>query len=783
MEPLGTEALIAETETDDDFAAVALDARGHRHVAWISYDADAKEDRLLVRDVDDPAHKPQPIAVAREFTSVRLLRDRKSLRALWCSPGEQKNWDVYTAVRTDGGWKTERLSAAEGTDFHLTADRGADGTVWIAWQTFRSGNGDVYAKCLRGGRWSEDIAVATTQANEWEPAVSVDKAGAAWIAYDSYEHGNYDVYLVPVRLQGAPGAGASGSVGERIAVARSSDFEAHASVLAAGDGKVWVAYDAAGPNWGKDFKNVPTTSRGHYTEPLHAQRRLELRCVVDGKVHRPRGALPQELPPEKIPAIQRSPHTKPSRFYEYPQLALDGDGRLWLFFRLCRQGYCPHPPKGLDWNIYATSYTEDGWLNPIQLPLSQGRQNQRVSFAVGADQNLVCAWADGNRFASVDHKYSVHHGALPAVAEAPAAIPLEAMELEPPGDAEPREDITHTVRRRGNEYRVYFGDLHRHTNISRCAPTIDGSLTDAHRYALDAVRYDFLGITDHTRDVDPFSWWRTQKACDLFHIPGRYVPIYAYERSNDTPGGGHRNVFFLNRGNDVNPSDHWYLGRGLERPDTNPDTTLYPWLKETGGALTAAHTPAWSKAAMRGTWTYNDPQVEPVAEIYQAFRTSYERPGGGVTEEASLWHALRKGYRLGFVASSDHIATHTSYACVWATGKTREAIFEALQARRTYGATDRIVLDVRIGESLMGEETHAAGETVTLSIRALGTAPIEELQIVRSGEVIARLTPGGRDVSLEYSDDAPRPGNSFYYVRLAQEDGNLAWGSPIWVTR
>ena len=72
---------------------------------------------------------------------------------------------------------------------------------------------------------------------------------------------------------------------------------------------------------------------------------------------------------------------------------------------------------------------------------------------------------------------------------------------------------------------VYFGDLHRHTNISRCAPTIDGSLTDAHRYALDAVELDFLAITDHTRDVGPLDWWRTQQAADLFHIPGRYVPI------------------------------------------------------------------------------------------------------------------------------------------------------------------------------------------------------------------------------------------------------------------
>ncbi len=159
----------------------------------------------------------------------------------------------------------------------------------------------------------------------------------------------------------------------------------------------------------------------------------------------------------------------------------------------------------------------------------------------------------------------------------------------------PAPQIDWTITRGGEDLQIYFGDLHRHTNISRCSPTIDGCLTDAHRYALDAVEYDFLAVTDHTRDVDAFSWWRTQKAADWFHIPGRYVPIYGYERSNMTPGGGHRNVFFLNRGAEVSRSDHWYSGRELKQQDANPDTTLYPWLRERGDALTAAHTPAYDK--------------------------------------------------------------------------------------------------------------------------------------------------------------------------------------------
>jgi len=778
VERLGTEQIVARTETDDDFPSLAIDAQGGRHVAWIAYDHTDQRDALLVRSVDEAGSRPEEAAPPGEFSEPHLFAmPDGALRLVYCAADAHGNWDVYTAQREKDGWRSTRITSAPGNDLHLAADLAGDGTLWIAWQSFRAGNADIFAKYLSNGEWSEDIAVATSPANEWEPSISVDAQGRGWIGYDSYQHGNYDVFLTSLRrTRGAV------EVARPISVTTSEDFEAHASVLAEGNGRVWIAYDAAGPNWGKDFRNIPTTSSGWYAEPLHASRRVELRLVANGSVQRPTDPLPQILPPERIERIERKPGAKPTRFYEFPRLARGGNGRIWLLFRECRQGYASHPPKGACWRICATTYTGEGWLPPIELPQSWGRQNQRVSCALGQDGALHCAWADGNRFASVNRKYVVHSGALPAVDQPAATIPCENVELPPPGVADPAPRYDWTVERGGKKYKLYFGDLHRHTNISRCSPTIDGCLTDAHRYALDAVEYDFLGITDHTRDLDPFSWWRTQKAADRFHVAGLYVPIFSYERSNNAEGGGHRNVFFLNRGNEVSRSDAWYSGRNLPPQDTNPETTLYPWLKKIGGALTAAHTPVHSAARDRGTWTFNDPQVEPIAEIFQGCRQSYERPGPGVAEQASLWFALKKGHRLGFIASSDHFSTHMSYACVWATEKTRPALFEALAARRTFAATDRIALGVWVGEAFMGEETEIKGD-VTLRVLAQGTAPIREVDVVRTGEVIFTYRPDRARMEWEYTDPHPLTGTSSYYVRLVQHDGAIAWGSPIWVHR
>jgi hypothetical protein len=775
-ERLGTADLVAATRTEDDAAALALGPDGHRWVAWIAYDDTRKVDQLLARDVDDPAARPEVVATATEFASVHLVAAPGGLRALWCSPGDNKDWDVYTATRAAGRWAAaQRLTTAAGSDFHLAAAQGADGRVWLTWQSFRHGNSDVYAKCLDAGKWSADIPVATSPANEWEPAVSVDADGRAWIGYDTYEHGNYDVYLTGVTYRGG-----QAQVGERIAVARSDEFEAHVSVLA-DRGRVWVAYDIAGPNWGKDFTTDAPYRTGTYIEPLHATRRLGLRCVVDGQVHRPAVDLPQERGVRRVRSLSRRVYGDQVRFYELPQLARDGEGRVWVFFRLCRQGYVDRPRKGAVWDVYATTYTDKGWLEPVQLPHSEGRQNQKLAWAVDRAGRLQCAWSDGNHF--VGRKYTVHHGALPPVAERPGRLPLEPVAVEPPGQPEAVPEAPGKLRRNLEEYVLCFGDLHRHTDISYCAATLDGSLTDAHRYALDAARLDFLAVTDHTRDVAPYPWWRTQKAADLFHVPGKYLPLYGYERSNNTPTGGHRNVFLLERGTAINRGDCYYNDHPAERQDTRPDTTLYPWLQKTGGALTIAHTPAFDAKQQLGTWTFHDAEAEPVVEIFQGFRQSYERPAGRLARAASVWGALDKGYKLGFIASSDHLSTHLSYACLWARDKSRPALFEALRARRTYAATDRIVLEVRLGSALMGEETRLPGEQPTLTIRALGTAPIDEIEVVRSGEVVATLRPRDRRVATTYTDPQPLPGTSYYYVRLRQRDDNVAWGSPIWVTR
>jgi len=119
-------------------------------------------------------------------------------------------------------------------------------------------------------------------------------------------------------------------------------------------------------------------------------------------------------------------------------------------------------------------------------------------------------------------------------------------------------------------------------------------------------------------------------------------------------------------------------------------------------------------------WRDNDPDMEPVVEIFQGARTNYEYQGAplsvrngkddnhmkraGFAPEGFVTNAWEKGYRLGIISSSDHGSTHYSYAMVYTAWPTRQGILDAIRRRHTYGATDNILLDVRMGEHFMGDE-------------------------------------------------------------------------------
>ena len=92
-----------------------------------------------------------------------------------------------------------------------------------------------------------------------------------------------------------------------------------------------------------------------------------------------------------------------------------------------------------------------------------------------------------------------------------------------------------------------------------------------------------------------------------------------------------------------------------------------------------------------------------------------------------MWNAWKRGLKLGVQTSADHIATHDSYTCLLVEEdqpRGREDLLNAMRARHVYAATDNIIVDVRIGDHLMGD-IFESRDTPVLKVKVEGTGPID----------------------------------------------------------
>ena len=338
------------------------------------------------------------------------------------------------------------------------------------------------------------------------------------------------------------------------------------------------------------------------------------------------------------------------------------------------------------------------------------------------------------------------------------------------------------VRHTGD--RLYWADLHGHTQLSDGTGTPD----DYFAYARDVARLDVVALTDHDHwgprplAQRPERIETIREAGARFHAPGRFVTIPGYEWTSWLHG--HRHVLYF--------AGEAPIFSALDPVTDRPDE-LWDALRGRR-ALTFAHHPAGEPIATN--WLFPpDPELEPLIEIASIHGMSEAAdapvPIRGGVPGAFAREILLRGARLGFVGSGDshdghpglaQLATGQSgLAGLFATSLDRPALLDAMRRRRTFATNGiRPWLSVSIDETRMGGELAPGAAHHRLRIEYEATAPIERIDLVRSGR-IARLAGEGRlQLALERDIPALAVGE-FHYVRILQEDGGVAWSSPIFV--
>jgi len=534
---------------------------------------------------------------------------------------------------------------------------------------------------------------------------------------------------------------------------------------------LFAAWEEGEFNWGKPFK-APLDDEHPVNEaqgPLHRYRSIRVaELSKDGRV------LPIPFP---MPAL-RVPHQEGPKagqrdrqmgvFYERPITFVDRSNRLWIFYRHYSYPEMALPGKPTShvetgWMLYGRCLHGSRWSELVGMEPRQRDGMQRLAIA-GDGERLFAAWSTGRtsrpRAGTEPERRgiavtTIGFNEIPLAGDevADLSVPEAPARSKGAGRREP-DFLAENVE--GNNYHLVMGDLHRHTDFSLCRAYFDGSQDDAYRYAIEAAELDFFAVTDHARDIDNANvdsqiWWRSIKEVTRHRLRRSFHPFFAYERSH---GDTDHNVISLK--NEMLWSHLPPLADFWERID--PDTFTIP------------HSPIRPTRAFAD----HDDVKRPLLELYQGCRNQ------AMTEEAH--QGLAKGFHMGFVASSDHMSTHASFACVWTPENLAVPIFRSLQARRTYAATAKIRLVFRTGGHWMGEVV-SASSMPTFHVSVDGTAPIDHVDIIRNGEKVETfVNPGpGPQMKFDFRGQGPFEPRQYYYVHVVQKDGEQAWSSPIWV--
>jgi hypothetical protein len=803
-----------------DFPDSCVDAAGRNWTVYIEHDGTA--DTLQLVSSDGTAFIPAaPLSKRGVIHQPAVAADTAGgIWAFWAQVNDHDIMTLRARRHTEEGAGSEIILATSDDAANSFADAATDGSgrVWVVWQEIRPGASRIKLKHWTSEHgWSKTINVSGSgKGGHWEPRLAFTDAEGAWVVYDSSEGSEFNLHLALVAL--------NGTVKDRELLA-TPEYEARAAIASDGKGGLWIAAERGRREWGLD-------SRGHENAMgFNAGKRLLL-----GRYDPDKDTF-TEIP---VPANGRptpAPDPSPGFAVNVPSLAITPDGKVWLGYRYF---------TNLFWRAALTAYDPalQTWLEPAALPASTMGQDRHQELTIGKDGSLWMSWPTDQRATKVPgvaqvHLARINNGAdWTSMSNDPDTVITHNAEPEAYfNEATPPRPLTeqHRWTVGGRTYRLVWGDLHRHTDISNCRTGFDGCILEAYRYAYDLAGLDFLGTSDHTdiaKVYSPYEWWHTQRHVDAFFAPGHFAPLYTYEREQVFPWG-HRNIAFAKRGgpivyiNRINyRNSPWQATLPVKAgiAQIHP-SELWDVLERYGEPVAIiSHTGA---TGMGTDWTMYengiDNTYENTVEIFQGARVSYEgtglpQPTVGLRKDEpytpsnknqkdfplppspiedfeagqkgakpqALNHgvyqkALAVGHKLGVFASSDHISTHTSFGGVYVEEFTREGIIAGFKARRTVAATDKIFIELSCGGHPMGEIFEAKGKPV-LNYRVLGTAPLRRITIVRNESDLHVIEHVEKEVAGDWTDPSPLAGENRYYLRIEQSDGNMAWSSPMWVT-
>ena len=349
---------------------------------------------------------------------------------------------------------------------------------------------------------------------------------------------------------------------------------------------------------------------------------------------------------------------------------------------------------------------------------------------------------------------------------------------ETPVETDPEERPTLP----GGRWKVYFGQLHAHTNLSDGFGNVD----DAFRHASQVEGLDFFAVTDHSNSFDN-----------------------ADAGSIGLDGIGVSNEWAMGKAAAAAVTDETFVGLFGYEMTWQEDYSL--------GHISTFNTPGWQtreqKEFAKGTRQYLQAYYEALTTVPGSV-SQFNHPGpfygefdnfayytqaidnaihllevggeGGARFHSAYTKALDQGWH---VAPSNNQNNHSgswgdasdARTVILAETLTEESIYGAIRNYRVYATEDKdLTIFYQLNGKVMGSILSSVpNPEITVYLTDPTDAAIGTVEVIVDGGVVAASRTV--ETSEETLTIAVPGGHSYYYLRITQPDGDIAITAPVWM--
>lgn len=332
-----------------------------------------------------------------------------------------------------------------------------------------------------------------------------------------------------------------------------------------------------------------------------------------------------------------------------------------------------------------------------------------------------------------------------------------------------------------NGFNVFFGDLHLHTALSDGM----GSPEEAYWWARESAGLDFIALNDHVEDRLTYdstwnkeTWMNLLNVAEEFNRPGDFVTIPGVEIS------GAINLYFKDGSFPFYPfheldKNRESIGKFLTNVASD-DRVLF----------------GYHKLADLEEYYLEFPPPN-LLEIIQQKRTPeqglerflplcHQPPSflGGTDSH----HGMAGSPQMGFSRNGSQYGL----TGLFAERLTRKQIFTALQQGRTFATSgQRSIVLFTINEIPMGGTVSLSSdrEALTVSLFVRACHEVKRLEMLCNGAIVYTSYPEKKNVDLSVEMRAistcePWNGKHYFvYARIKETTGDMAWTTPVLITK